>query len=149
MGPNLTESVALLLTGVLAGVELAVRWGVRPALMRLDDHAHLQARQALVRRLRVLVPVLMAATVATCGAALLSAPTGPGAPPRWAGTALLAVFVLLSALGTVPLNIQVDGWSPDSPPAMWKATVRRWARLDTLRSSAALLTFGCFLAAAQ
>ena len=31
------------------------------------------------------------------------------------------MFLLTAALGTVPLNIQVNDWDPERPPADWKA----------------------------
>jgi hypothetical protein len=40
-----------------------VRYGVQPALTRLPDQPHVLARQALVRRLRVVVPILIVPTV--------------------------------------------------------------------------------------
>jgi hypothetical protein len=55
--------------------------------------------------------------------------------------------VLLSFLGTVPINIQVNDWQVDSPPDEWKSLVRRWERIDIYRSSAALVAFACFLIA--
>jgi hypothetical protein len=57
------------------------------------------------------------------------------------------VFLLTAALGTVPLNIQVNDWDPERPPADWKAVVTRWERLDVLRSTAAIVAFACFVIA--
>jgi len=59
----------------------------------------------------------------------------------------LIAFVLFSFLGTVPINIQVSDWQVDNPPTDWKATVRRWERIDVFRSSAAIVAFACFLIA--
>jgi hypothetical protein len=47
----------------------------------------------------------------------------------------------------VPINIQVSDWQVDNPPTDWKATVRRWERIDVFRSSAAIVAFACFLIA--
>ena len=63
----------LFLIGVLAGEELIVRYGLHPALSRLDDRAHLLARQALVRRLRVVVPIVMLPAAALVAAVLVVA----------------------------------------------------------------------------
>ncbi|ODU04195.1 MAG: hypothetical protein ABS81_11280 [Pseudonocardia sp. SCN 72-86] len=136
-------ALSVLLTGLLAGGELLVRWGVAPALSRLPDHAHLLARQSLVRRLRVLVPAVMGPAAALTVVALVLAPV----PLRWVGTTALAVFVLVSVLGTVPINIRVDAWDTAAPPAGWRTLVRRWERIDVVRSTAATVAFGCLLAA--
>ncbi|MFI5909752.1 anthrone oxygenase family protein [Dactylosporangium sp. NPDC051541] len=140
------QAIALFLAGLLAGEELIVRYGVQPALRLLDDHAHIQARVALVRRLRIVVPALMLPTVAAAVAVLVLA-DGPGSGWRWAGAAALTAFLLCSFLGTVPINMKVVDWRPEAPPADWRATVTRWERIDVLRSTAAIVAFGCFAAA--
>ncbi|MDX3194781.1 DUF1772 domain-containing protein [Streptomyces sp. MN03-5084-2B] len=137
---NSVQYAALFLTGVLAGEELIVRYGLHPALSRLDDRAHLLARQALVRRLRVVVPIVMLPAAALAAAALVVG-TGPGLALRWATVIAMVVFLLLSFLGTVPLNIAVDGWRADAPPPGWQAVIRRWARIDVFRSTAATTAF--------
>ena len=136
--------VSVVLAGLLAGEELIVRWGVQPALRGLSDRAHVEARVALVRSLRVAVPALMIPAVAAAVAALVLA----GGGLRWAGAAALLAFLLFSFLGTVPINMKVADWQPDSPPPDWRATVRRWERIDVFRSTAAVLAFICLAAAA-
>ena len=113
-------------------------------LRSLDEHAHVQARVALVRRLRIVVPLLMLpATAAVVAAAIF----GADSPWRWASLAALTAFLAFSFLGTVPINMKVIEWNPSSPPPDWQATVRRWERLDVLRSTAAILAFVCVTAA--
>jgi uncharacterized membrane protein len=141
------QAVGLLLVGLLAGEELVVRYGLHPALSALPDRAHLQARQALVRRLRVLVPIIMIPTVLVGVAVLVASGAGHGLAFRWAGVVALAAFVLFSFLGTVPINIAVNDWDVDDPPRNWLAVVDRWMRIDTFRSSAAILAFVCFVVA--
>jgi uncharacterized membrane protein len=145
MSRVVVEFVELFLTGLLAGEEFVVRWGVHPALSALPDRSHIEVRLALVRRLRVLVPAIILPTVVVGGVVLALAPGGPGCVLRWAGGAALAAFVLLSSLGTVPINIRVNEWDPASPPAQWRDIVRRWVLFDTFRSTAALVAFACFL----
>ncbi|WP_410615435.1 DUF1772 domain-containing protein [Amycolatopsis sp. lyj-109] len=137
---NFLQYAGLFLLGVLAGEELIVRYGLHPALSRLDDHAHLVARQALVRRLRVVVPIVML-PAAALAAAILVTVAGPGLAPRWAALLAMVAFLLLSFLGTVPINIQVGGWRAEAPPPGWQAVIRRWARIDVLRSAAATAAF--------
>jgi hypothetical protein len=138
----LLQAACLFLAGLLAGTKLIVRYGVQPALRRLPDGPHVLARQALVRRLRVAVPILIGPTVLSAIAVLV---TAGGSAFRWAGVGWLAVFLLTAALGTVSLNIRISDWDPERPPADWKAVITRWERLDVLRSTAAI---ACFAAAA-
>ncbi len=142
------ETLGLFLSGMLAGGEFLVRYGLQPALTALPDEAHLRARQALIRQLRVLVPALMLPTVLVGVAVAVTGAAGPGAAFRWAGAATLIAFVLLSFLGTVPINIRVGDWPVQAPPSNWRAVLRLWARIDVFRSAAAMLAFACALIAA-
>jgi uncharacterized membrane protein len=138
------ETIGLVLAGLLAGEEFIVRYGVQPALSTLPDRAHVLARQALVRRLRIVVPVLMVPTVLVAVATLVVGGSGAGVGFRWAVVIALVAFLLFSFLGTVPINIKVNDWRVDDLPMDWKVLVRRWERIDIFRSSAALVAFGCF-----
>jgi uncharacterized membrane protein len=145
---TIVELVGLFLSGMLAGEEFIVRYGVQPALTSLsEDRAHILARQALVRRLRIVVPAIMIPTVLVGIAALVVGGGAPGLAFRWAGVAALVAFLLLSFLGTVPINIRVNEWQVDSPPEDWREVVARWQRIDVFRSAAAILAFACFLIA--
>ena len=135
------DVVGVILAGLLAGEELIVRWGVQPALAAMSDRAHVEARIALVKRLKVVVPMLMIPTVLAAILALILAAGEPGAAARWAGSVLLLAFVLFSFLGTVPINMKVNDWDPDDPPADWRDVVRRWERIDVFRSTSAILAF--------
>jgi hypothetical protein len=141
MSTHVLQIVGLFLSGILAGEEFIVRYGIQPALSKLDDRPHLQARQALVRSLRVVVPIIMIPTVLVGIAVLAASGPGPGFGLRWATVAALVAFVLFSFLGTVPINIQVNDWKVDSPPGNWKAVVHRWEQIDVFRSTAAVLAF--------
>ncbi|MCD2191775.1 DUF1772 domain-containing protein [Actinomycetospora endophytica] len=131
-------ALAVIFAGLLAGEEFVVRWGLAPAMRSLPDPAHLRIWIALVRRLRVLVPMLIAPTVALVIALAVWAAPGPWA---WASLGVLAVFVASSALGTVPINMQVIEWDPDQPPPDWPTVIARWETIDVLRSSTAVASF--------
>jgi uncharacterized membrane protein len=141
----LISTVGVLFAGLLAGEEFIVRYGVQPALTSLDDLPHLRARQALVRRLRVVVPALMAPTVLLAIATAVAGGAAPGFAFRVAALAALVAFVLFSFLGTVPINIRVNEWDAEHPPADWKRVVARWQFIDVFRSSAALAGFALLL----
>src|SRR6185437_14686194 len=101
------EYLGVFLAGILAGEEFIVRYGVHPALDALEDRAHLLSRMALVRRLAIVVPSLMIPTVVVAVVVVFTAGTGPGFVFRILGVAAL-IALLLSFLGTVPINIKVN-----------------------------------------
>ena len=148
MGIDILQAVGLVLAGLLAGEEFIVRYGVQPALSSLEDRAHILARVALVKRLKVVVPILMVPTVLVGIAVLATGGVGAGFAFRVVGLAALVAFVLFSFLGTVPINIRVNDWQADAPPADWKSVVRRWQFIDVFRSSAAIVAFIAFVIAA-
>lgn len=141
---NVLLVVQLVLVGLLAGEEFVVRWGIQPAMAALPDDAHIRTRIAMVKSLKVVVPILMLPAVAASIAVLAVAGADDGLGWRIAAMAALVVFVLASFLGTVPINIGVNDWDPAAPPADWKRVVTRWERIDVLRSSAAGVAFVLF-----
>lgn len=141
------EVVQLVVIGLLAGEELIVRYGVQPAMDSLPDHAHVQTRIALVKRLKGIVPIMMLPTVAASIALLIVAGGAPGLAWRISGLAALVGFLLFSFFGTVPINMKINDWNGDEPPADWHDVAHRWETIDTFRSSAAILSFIFFTVA--
>lgn len=139
---------SVLLAGLLAGEELIVRYGVHPALVALDDVTQIRARQSLIYKMRVLVPVLFFATLGTAVAALAVGGTDAGFALRIASVAALVVWLGTTFGGTVIINSAVIEWDAAAPPANWRAMIVRWGRADVIRSSAAIVAFAAVAAAA-
>jgi hypothetical protein len=144
--------VTVFLAGLLSGMEFAVHYGVRGPAETLDDRAQLQLRQALARRLRVLVPAFFLPT--TVGAIVITALdwtipswTAPGWWLRVAGLLALLIWILIRVIGTVPINSATLSWSLDAPPKNWKALVTRAERFHIVGVWAVVVTFACFLTA--
>jgi len=144
---QLIPAASLLLSGLLAGAEFMVRYGVQPALSALPDRPHIQARQTLIGRLRVLVPIMMVPTLALGISFLVTGGSMAGLPFRWAGTLSLLAFALVSFIGTVPINIRVYDWNMDALPDHWRKVIQQWALIDVFRSSFAILAFLCYILA--
>lgn len=134
------EFVSLFLVGILAGGEFVVRYGVHVSLALLDEPSQIKVRQALIRRLRVLVPAIFLPTFVAGVAVLVLDGSGPGIVFRCVGVLALLIFILVTLIGTVPINKAALTWQPDAPPSNWKALVSRWERLDVVRSSGVIIT---------
>ncbi len=145
---NILVIVGLFLAGLLAGIELIVRYGVHPALMALPDREHLGARHEIVRIVRVIVPAILLPSVLVSIAVLIVSGSGAGLPLRWAGVAVYVAYLLVVFFGTVPINSRFFDWNLDAPPDNWKLVMSRWALIDVFRSSLAILAFAVFLVAA-
>jgi hypothetical protein len=138
------EFVNLFCAGILAGIEFVVRFGLRGSIPVLAEQPQIQLRQALIRRLRVVVPAVYGLTALSAIAVTILAGTGF----RYAGLFAVLGWTLVTFVGTVPINKATLTWRLDAPPADWRALVRRWERLDTARWWAAALVFALFLTAA-
>ena len=144
----LATALAVFFTGLLAGEEFIVRYGIHPALASQDGAGQVSSRQALIMRLRVVVPVLFGLSLVSTVLALVAAGGATGLAFRVVGVAALAVWALSTFLGTVRINQVVIEWDATAPPADWQRTIARWGRIDVLRSSAAIVAFGALLAGA-
>ena len=139
---------SVFLAGLLAGEELIVRYGVHPALVALDDATQIRARQSLIYKMRMLVPVLFFATLGTAIAALVVNGPDAGFAFRVASVAALVVWLGTTFGSTVIINSAVIEWDSQAPPANWRAMIVRWGRVDVVRSSAAILAFAAVAVAA-
>jgi uncharacterized membrane protein len=139
--------INIVFAGLLAGEEFLVCYGLRAPLGSLESGVQIPTRQALVRRMRILVPMIFFSALSS-GVAI-AALGGPGLAfdLRCGGVGLLAGFILLTLTSTVPINKAVLGWDAAAPPANWRTLIARWERLDLARAWLALAAFALFLAA--
>ena len=148
MNPATTlDFVNIFFAGMLAGIEFVVHYGLRGPSEMLDDHAQLQLRQALVIRLRVLVPTFFAPT-AVLGIALTALNNGmPGFWFRCAAVLAVCIWILIRVVGTVPINSATADWPLSAPPKNWKELVNRAERFHSVGVWAAVMAFAFFLTA--
>jgi hypothetical protein len=141
------DFVNLFFAGMLAGIEFVIHYGLRGPSEILDEHSQLQLRQALVMRLRLLVPAFFAPT-AVLGIALTVLNGGtPGFWFRCAGVVAILTWILIRVIGTVPINSATLTWQPSAPPKNWKALVNHAERFHSVGVWAAVLAFAFFLTA--
>jgi uncharacterized membrane protein len=141
MHTSWTVPVSIFFVGLLAGEEFAIRFGIRGPLARLDPRAHIEMRQGLIRTLRVLVPILFALSMLSGIAATIAGWQGSPGTLRLCSVVLLVAFIIVTLTGTVPINKAADGWDASNPPPGWQEAMRRWERLDTIRTALALGAF--------
>lgn len=71
--------------------------------------------------------------------------------PFWLTLVALLMGVtsmVIAVKGNVPLNRQMDHWSPSEPPTGWEKVRARWLRYHSLRGVAEVVGFAALLAAA-
>lgn len=146
--------VALLSSGLIAGVFFAFSAFVMRALARLPAEHGMAAMRAI--NVAVLNPLFLTPFM---GTAALSALAIVAAVIRWdrPGSAWLLAGGLLYLVGTfgvtvarnVPLNDRLAAVSPPDPnvPAAWADYVRRWAQWNHVRTITAVGAMAAFVMA--
>ena len=139
------DFVNILFVGMLAGVEFVIHYGIRGAGEVLDEPAQLRLRQALIVRLRVLVPAFFVPAALSGIAVTVLGGAAPGLWFRCVGLLAVLIWVVIRVIGTVPINSATLAWQSDTPPKDWKARVNHAERFHIVGVWAAVLAFACFL----
>jgi hypothetical protein len=141
------DVVSVFFAGLLAGMEFVLHYGLRGPTEVLDEQAQLQLRQALVRRLRVLVPAFFVPTAVSAITATVLDGAAPGLWFRGVGVLALLIWIVIRVIGTVPINSATLTWQLSAPPKNWKALVNHAERFHDVGVWAAVLAFALFLTA--
>ncbi|HLX41539.1 MAG TPA: hypothetical protein VKR42_13485, partial [Ktedonobacteraceae bacterium] len=129
MNPTIAlDFINLFFAGMLAGIEFVIHYGLRGPSEILDERSQLQLRQALVMRLRVLVPAFFVPTALSGIAVTVLDGSAPGFWFRCAAMLAVIIWVLIRVIGTVPINSATLTWLPSTPPKNWKALVNHAER---------------------
>jgi uncharacterized membrane protein len=148
MNPTvILEFINLFCSGMVAGSLFVIHYGVRTPVSLLDERSQIQMRQALIHRLRVVIPATFLPTVLSGVAVAILDWSGSGFIFRCAGVLSLLACILITLLGTVPINKATLTWQPNTPPKTWRIQVSRWERFDTTRTWAAVASFALLLTA--
>ena len=141
------DFVNIFFAGMLAGIEFVIHYGLRGPSETLDEHSQLQLRQALVLRLRVLVPAFFVPAAVSGIAVTVLNGAAPGFWFRCAGVLAVLTWILIRVIGTVPINSATLSWDPGAPPKNWRALVNHAERFHIVGVWAAVMAFAFFLTA--
>jgi hypothetical protein len=141
------DFINLFFAGMLAGIEFVIHYGLRAPAEILDEQSQLQLRQALVLRLRVLVPAFFVPAAVLGIALTVLNSAAPGFWFRCAGVVAILTWIVIRVIGTVPINSATLTWQPSAPPKNWKALVNHAERFHIVGVWAAILAFAFFLTA--
>ena len=133
------QIVAVVVVGLMVGVELSVAFVINPIVDRLPGNAGLLARSDGGRMLGRVMPFwYIGSTLLAAGSALSDA---AAAAPAWSAVALLVVSVVMSVALLVPINNRSKGWTPDTAPADWREQAGQWDRLHMVRLALIVAAF--------
>jgi hypothetical protein len=142
------EFINLFFAGILAGMETVIHYGIRQPTEILEEKAQIQLRQAMILRLRWLVPAFFVPTAITAIVITTLEHNSRGVAFCYAGLVAILVWVLVRVIGTVRINSATLEWEADAPPKDWRAQSANSERFHIVGTWAAILTFGFFLVVA-
>ena len=139
---KLSNALALLTTGLIAGIFVYGTFFVLPTFWEVPVNTHLSFRVALMRHNAVSMQLIMLiCIVATVwfGWAMRNQPI-----PRFF-VVVAIVFTLatlfITRLGNVPINLEMKTWLPASPPPDWLSVMKTWDSYHTWRTVTAIGSF--------
>jgi len=113
-------TVALLLSGVAAGMFLMDFFGYYPLLRRLSDHAAIELHQESLALHRAIFRLAIRSSGVACIILIIFFSDGWS---RWLliGSLLcLVALIVYTNYALIPLNREIITWTGDTPPADWK-----------------------------
>ncbi|HUC87660.1 MAG TPA: hypothetical protein VMR95_00740 [Candidatus Binatia bacterium] len=141
------EFISLFFAGMLAGIETVIHYGIRKPTELLDEKPQIELRQAMILRLRWLVPAFFVPTALTAIVVTVLEHSKQGAVFLYAGLLAIVVWILVRVLGTVRINSATIEWSATTPPKDWKQQIASSERFHIVGTWAAILAFIFFLIA--
>ncbi|MEH3032660.1 MAG: DUF1772 domain-containing protein [Aeromicrobium erythreum] len=140
--------LAVVATGLVAGLFAAFAYAVMPGLRRADDRTVVQAMRGI--NAAILNPVFGVLFLASVALPVLLGATRhdePGGPWLVAGAVLSVGTVLVTLTVNVPLNTGLE--TSDAEPAAARAAFeRRWTAANLVRTATSVAAFGCLVVAA-
>ena len=131
--------LAVVVVGVMVGVEVSVAFVINPIVDRLPHNAGLLARSDGGRMLGRLMPVWYVGSLLLTGATALLEPDAAAA--GWTAVALLVVSIAMSVALLVPINNRSKTWTPATAPADWRDQIARWDRFHLVRVAVIVVAF--------
>jgi len=139
---KVSNAVALLATGILAGTFFYATSNVLPTFWEVPTNVHLAFRVALMRHNALNMQLLMAAAIV---ASLWFGITvrQQKVPFVFATIAILLTIatLMITRFGNVPINMEVKTWLPTAPPANWLAIMKTWDSYHSARTATAIASF--------
>jgi uncharacterized membrane protein len=148
METQLTKISSLFLTGLIAGTFFYGTFCVLPAFYDVPSAIHLNFRTALMNHNKIIVMTLV--ILALIVLAIYCWQARKTKPVLWLGIAALimtTISLVITRLGSVPINIEMKQWNPASPPQNWLQILKTWNFYNSVRTVTSIASFLCLLIA--
>ena len=136
--------IALLCTGLAAGIFLGHREGVSRAGPLLSSSSFIQLQQTIQKTFARMMPVLIIGSVlaSVLWAVLLRACWRTGEFWLVSGASLVMVCIAtMTRAVNIPINNRLMTWNPAAPPPDLSAVWSRWEQIHSIRTVLAIIAF--------
>lgn len=134
---HVVRVIAVVCTGLLAGIYFGYRAGVYHALQELTASSFVQFQRVVhVRYIKVL-PVLLLSALVAVTVWLVMIWSQAGSAEFWLVAASCSGLLLVGAMTravNIPLNKQLMGWDVSAPPSNLREIWAPWDRVNTIRT---------------
>jgi hypothetical protein len=137
---------ALVLFVVLVSIFLGTLLVITPVIRDFDAATYIRVQQAMTRHVTPIVTGVIGLAAAVTVAVAWEA-RSRRASWRWPLVALacLAGIALSSVVINVPINANLQSWSPTRPPTNWGTLRDRWDAFHVLRTGLSVGGLACVL----
>jgi hypothetical protein len=142
--------LALALLVILVSVFLGTLLVITPVTRGLDAETYIRIQQPMTQHVTPLASVVGVLAGLSTGALAWHLRRA-----RFLSRLAIIAFACLvglgisSALVNVPINSELQGWSPTRPPSNWSSVRDQWDAFHVLRTVLAAVALGCVLALAR
>ncbi|KAB1154485.1 anthrone oxygenase family protein [Micromonospora sp. DT46] len=144
---NALEVFAIVVVGLMVGVEFSVAFVINPILNALPGDSGQLGRSHGGRMLGAVMPVWYITSLVLVAVCAIAGWRSYGNGLVVTAGALLILSVIMSILLLVPINNRGKTWTPDNRPADWKQQMNRWDRLHYVRVAVIIAAFALLVAA--
>lgn len=146
MNFQLTRISALLLTGLIAGTFFYGTFTVIPTFYEVPSDIHLHFRTALMRHnVLIVMSMVLGAIIALMFYSWQLRKAKAACFLCLAALTLTVISLVITRVGSVPINLQIKTWDPSSPPVDWLAILKTWDFYNLVRTVTSIASFLCLL----
>lgn len=140
---QLTEIIALIIAGWVAGAESGSWSCVHPVIKRLPPDYQILFQKGLLKTFGRIMPVLMTLNfiVAIRLCIITERSEALTYYLRLGAAIALGTMIITTIVFNVPVNIATGNWTAEDSPADWKAKRARWRFFQGYRSIILILAF--------
>ena len=138
-------NVAALL--VVVSVTFGAWLQLSPSLLRFSGPVYAEVQQSVLNTLKRFMPfVLLIALVTSVLDVILDSGVGGGEFDfTLAAFVFFLAFLAITVKYELPINAEIEHWTPSTPPADWDVKRQRWERWQTVRAWLSVAALGCLI----